>query len=120
MSKRVRGSEAVEQRDSELDIQADEGLVRCRVLQRTLHGGKSQGEAVADRTSQYGSSARAKIKVHQRNIQRYQITLEENNKLYIQLSDQRKVLEEHEKEKKNFNSKIISIVSENSYNKRKY
>lgn len=49
----------------------------------------------------------------------YQITLEENNRLYISLSDQRKVMDEHEKEKKNFNSKIISILSENSYNKRK-
>lgn len=49
----------------------------------------------------------------------YQITLEENNRLYIQLSDQRKVMEEYEKEKNSFNSKIISIVSENSFNKRK-
>lgn len=49
----------------------------------------------------------------------YQITLEENNRLYILLSDQRKVMEEYEKEKKNFNSKVISIVSENSYHKRK-
>lgn len=39
--------------------------------------------------------------------------------MYISLSDQRKVMDEHEKEKKNFNSKIISILSENSYNKRK-
>jgi hypothetical protein len=45
--------------------------------------------------------------------------LEENNRLYISLSDQRRVMEEYEKEKKNFNTKIISIVSENSYNKRK-
>jgi hypothetical protein len=28
-------------------------------------------------------------------------------------------MEEYEKEKKNFNSKVISIVSENSYHKRK-
>jgi putative lipase involved disintegration of autophagic bodies len=49
----------------------------------------------------------------------YQITLEENNRLYIQLSDQRKVMEEYEKDKNSFNSKIISIVSENSFNKRK-
>ena len=28
-------------------------------------------------------------------------------------------MEEYEKEKNNFNSKIISIVSENSFNKRK-
>ena len=49
----------------------------------------------------------------------YQITLEENNRLNILLSDQRKVMEEYEKDKKNFNAKVISIVSENSYNKRK-
>lgn len=49
----------------------------------------------------------------------YQFTLEENNRLYILLSDQRKIMEEYEKEKKNFNSKVISIVSENSYHKRK-
>lgn len=49
----------------------------------------------------------------------YQITLEENNRLYILLSDQRKVMEDYEKEKKNFNSKVIAIVSENSYHKRK-
>ena len=39
--------------------------------------------------------------------------------MYILLSDQRKIMEEYEKEKKNFNSKVISIVSENSYHKRK-
>jgi hypothetical protein len=49
----------------------------------------------------------------------YQITLEENNRLYIQLSDQRRLMEEYEKDKKNYNSKVIGIVSENSYNKRK-
>jgi hypothetical protein len=49
----------------------------------------------------------------------YQITLEENNRLYIMISDQRKTMEDYEKEKKNFNSKIISIVADNSFNKRK-
>lgn len=41
----------------------------------------------------------------------YQITLEENNRLYIMISDQRKTMEDYEKDKKNFNSKIISIVA---------
>lgn len=49
----------------------------------------------------------------------YQITLEENNRLYIMISDQRKTMEDYEKDKKNFNSKIISIVADNSFNKRK-
>ena len=35
------------------------------------------------------------------------------------ISDQRKTMEDYQKQKKNFNTKIISIVAQNSFNKRK-
>ena len=60
-----------------------------------------------------------RLKSSKETSKEYQITLEENNKLNIQLSDQRKIIQVYETEKKNFNQKVISIVSENSFSKRK-